>query len=219
MKERIVKEVARYGDSHIEVLRTYIQLGRLQASLETYPDSISSLRKALHGCDKSLGRLHPTTIHACSSLATSLRLSGDHIAACRSQNRVVEALCCSFGEDHPGTYRAVATLALDYQSQGDMREACSLYRRALNGFDGTNHPNHGESLALSLTLGVLLGANFGKEKFKEAEVCIRRSHMGYMKSLGERHEKTLEAQRELLQLFAGQGTSGSKSHHENDVDD
>jgi tetratricopeptide (TPR) repeat protein len=92
-----------------------------------------TIRRALEGWEKVLGKEHPSTLTGVSNLAAVLQHQKKYKEAERMNRQTLEGRERVLGKEHPDTLISVSNLAPVLQDQGKYEDAEQMYRRALEG--------------------------------------------------------------------------------------
>ncbi|OCL03965.1 hypothetical protein AOQ84DRAFT_226702 [Glonium stellatum] len=177
-------------------------------------------QRALEGCEKALGKEHPTTLASVSNLALVLQDQGKYKQAEEISRRALEGCEKVLGIEHSATLTSVSNLALVLQNQekvlrdqknnlasvlryqGKYKQAEEMYWRALEGREkvlGRERPDALTSVNNPASVLRYQG------KYKQADEMNRRALEWCEKVLGEEHPTTLTSVSDLALVLQDQG--------------
>lgn len=157
--------------------------------------------RALRGCRRSLGDLHPHTLTAINNYADCLVKQGKFDEAEPLNVEALKGRRSVLGKLHKDTLLSLNNYANLLYLRGKLNEAGPLYQEALDGRRQTLGDTHVDTLTSISNLGVLLKK---QGKLKEAADMHRHALDGRRATLGARHVDTLTSMNNYANLLATQ---------------
>jgi non-specific serine/threonine protein kinase/serine/threonine-protein kinase len=191
-----------FGNEHLDVAESALNLGHLRRSQETYDVSENLFREALAIRRRLLGDEHLAVAEALDAIGGLFWQLGETGAAGSYYHEALEIRRRLLGDEHPEMAGSLNNLSLLYRDTGDyessekyMREALAIERELF----GDEHPEVAGTL---VNLATVLNA---KGAYEAAEAPARESRALHLKLLGETHWLTGATLRVLADTLSGLG--------------
>ncbi|KAF3240645.1 hypothetical protein TWF128_011260 [Orbilia oligospora] len=120
-----------------------------------YHKAMQWYERALAGCEKVLGKDHPSTLDIVHNLALVFNNQAEYDKAMQLYERVLVGCEKALGKDHPSTLDTVHNIALIFENRGKYEEAMQLYERVLAGREKTLGEDHPSTLNTAKRLRIL----------------------------------------------------------------
>jgi tetratricopeptide (TPR) repeat protein len=145
-------------------------------------------RRALQGCERTLGNEHLSTLAATSNLADIYKNKGQMRAAESMFQRALDGYLQRFGQDHASTVSMLEQLGSLYFVQGRLSDAEALMKRVL----GIRERVLGYEDLKTLDTADALGLIYTKQgRLSEAEAILQRGLERKERTLADEDESTL----------------------------
>ena len=177
-------------------------IGDTYEGLGLHAEARPHLERAFELLRRALGREHPDTQAAMSSLARVYRSGGQYDQAEPLLKDLLELQSRVLGPEHPDTLTSLDELATLHQGRGRYDQAEALFRRALDGRRRVLGPEHPLTLKALNDLAVLYEA---QGQYDRAEPFYQQTLEGDRRVFGPEHPNTLETMHNLAQLYRFQG--------------
>ena len=184
------------------------QLGMLLKAQGKLEETEVLFRRALEGCETTLGALDARTLVSAWISRALLQAKGrlDEAEPLMMKRDLEGSEVTTLGAMHPSTLIAIGNLASLLQDQGKLDEAEPLSRRALEGCEATLGALHPSTLVAVSNLAALLQARNIYGELGEAYSLFRRALAGSEATLGPMHPSTLIVIGNLASLLQSQGS-------------
>ncbi|KAF3159958.1 hypothetical protein TWF751_000510 [Orbilia oligospora] len=136
-----------------------------------YDEAMQWYTRALAGCEKALGKDHPSTLDTVHNIAGVFSNQGKYDEAMRWYQRAISGREKALGKDHPSTLDTVNNIALVFSNQGKYDEAMQWYERALAGKEKALGKSHPSTLATAECLSTLI-INLNLSKYFRADESV-----------------------------------------------
>ncbi len=160
------------------------QLGTLAFHSEAQPLARSAWETADAFRGVALPETHADSLGLRSSLAAAVSATGDHQAAKRLNERVLEICEAIYPAEHPAVQATRMNLSTELSQTGDLRGARKLLEQILEIYERTLPPDHGEKQKVRLNLAVTL-KNLGLPR--EAVIVEAKAVEVYERTLPPEH--------------------------------
>lgn len=155
-----------------------------------YEEAEAIHRAVLRSREEYIGAEHPKTLLTLNSLALSLEKQNKLPEAEALHRRALFGRQTTRPEGHEDISRSMNNLAVTLKKQRKFIEAMELYAKALETQVQWQGELHSETLTTRKNLGVLFA---GLKNFAAGEYQVRKSVLGFAKTLGLEHPVTLHA--------------------------
>jgi tetratricopeptide (TPR) repeat protein len=109
-----------------------------------YGKALEWYQRALDGCEKTLGKDHPSTLDTVNNMGLVFDNQGEYGKALEWYQRALDGKEKTLGKDHPSTLDTVNNMGSVFDNQGEYGKALEWYQRALDGCEktlGKDHPS------------------------------------------------------------------------------
>ncbi|KAK3620567.1 hypothetical protein LTR22_025543 [Elasticomyces elasticus] len=190
------------GDGSLSLASVLFKAAWFMGEQGQYKVAEEMNRRALKGCEKTLGPQHPDTLTSINNLAKVLESQGKYEAAEEMNRRALKGREKALGSEHPSTLASVSNLAGVLEYQGKYEAAEEMNRRALKGREKVLGPEHPDTLT---SVSNLAGILESQGKYEAAEEMNRRALKGREKALEPEHPDTLTSVSNLAGVLQYQG--------------
>ncbi len=190
------------GPEHPEVAAGMNSLGGVLESRGDLAGAERLYRESLAMRRKLLGPEHPDTTRSTYALAYLLRRKGDPQGAVDLCRQVLALRGRVLPDAHPMVAATQQVEGLSLMDLGRAREAGPLLRESLELRRRALPPGHWLIAASESALGACAVAG---RRFSEAESLLLHGYEGLRTSLGDAHERTIEARLRLVNLYEAWG--------------
>ena len=190
-------EEALESEQELELHDAFRSLGSLyqDGGQRMWAEAEATYRRAISGCEKSLGLYHDTTLAALQGLATLYRHQERFVDAEALNRRVVAIRTEKLGPDHIGAMITTFNLANVLSYSDKLAEAESLYQSLLTR--SQMDPNFNKNSVFT-ALGIL----YSKQgKLTESEAMYLQAFAGYKTHLETDHPDILRVRYNLGKLY------------------
>ena len=177
-------QMKRLGPEHVDVARSYNNLGTLHKALGDTDEAKDCHKRALEICLKQLGPEHVDVATSYNNLGTLHSDLGDTDEAKDCYKRALEIQMKQLGPEHVDVARSYNNLGNLHSDLGDTDEAKDCYKRALEIRLKKLGPEHVDVATSYNNLGTL-HSDLGDTD--EAKECYKRALEIQIKQLGPEH--------------------------------
>ncbi|TGZ77195.1 hypothetical protein EX30DRAFT_374832 [Ascodesmis nigricans] len=181
-------------ESDIEFGEIMVLQGSVAAAFDImgeYDKALEWYQRALDGCEKMLGKDHPSTLatlDTVNNMAIVFESQGAYDKALEWYQRALDGKEKTLGKDHPSTLGTVNNMAIVFESQGAYDKALEWYQRALDGKEKTLGKDHPSTLDTVNNMAIVFESQGAYDKALE---WYQRALDGREKTLGKDHPSTL----------------------------
>jgi tetratricopeptide (TPR) repeat protein len=190
------------GPEHPEVAAAMSSLGGVLEETGDVAGAEGLYRDSLEMRRKLLGREHPDVARSRYALAGLLQQHGNPAEALAQCHEVLALRGRTLPDAHPMLAACQQVAGLSLVALGRAREAEPLLRESLALRRRALPPGHWLVSSSQSVLGACLTV---LGRYREAEALLLEAHAGLVASLGEPHERTVEARRRLAALYEAWG--------------
>jgi serine/threonine protein kinase/tetratricopeptide (TPR) repeat protein len=176
------------GDTHLETLKTEIDLGSLLVDSGDLEEAEIHYLKTIDNCRKLLGEDHIETLRAINGMGSLLHQQGKLDKALCYCDEALEGYRRVLGDNHLSTLYSFNAMGSLLISMGKNEEALMYYRKAMDGFRRELGAENTDTMLLIGNVGTSLIA---AGKYEEANVYCREAMNGFRHVLGNDHSRTL----------------------------
>jgi len=194
------------GNDHPETLRSMNNLAAVRYYQKRYDEAEPLYLETLRNQRRVLGGDHPETLRSMNNLANLYRGQGRYDEAEPLLLALLEAKRRVVGDDHPESLLSKGNLGELYTAMGRPERAEPLLAEAVAGVRRTLPPTHVFTGATVRKHGACLTA---LRRYGEAEPLLLEAHDILVAALGNEHEQTLKAVRDLVTLYGDWGRPDS----------
>jgi serine/threonine protein kinase/Flp pilus assembly protein TadD len=190
------------GPDHPYTLGALHNLAGLLQDQGKYAEAEPLFRQAMEGRRRVEGDLHPGTMQSVGTLAMCLFSQGKLAEAEPLFREAAKGLQRALGEDHEQTQVMTYRLAILLQDQDKLEEAEALFRQLIETTLRTRPPDHRHVCLQRSAYGRCL---LKMKRHADAEAQFLESYAGTRKRLGDEHQATRSAIKDLVELYNAWG--------------
>ena len=195
-------QMKQLGPEHVDVARSYNNLGSLHSDLGDTDEAKDCYKRALEIRLKKLGPEHVDVASCYNNLGILHKALGDTDEAKDCYKRALEIQMKQLGPEHVDVARSYNNLGTLHKALGDTDEAKDCYKRALEIRLKKLGPEHVDVASCYNNLGILHKALGDTD---EAKDCYKRALEIQMKQLGPEHVDVARSYNNLGSLHSDLG--------------
>jgi len=186
------------GPEHAEVASSLTMLSTVLNTTGKHEEALDVSRKALALHRKLLGNRHPLIAIDLKNIGLSARKLGNYDFAVETLQESLALYRDLYSDEYANLVYPMTDLALALRGKGDYVEAESIAAQAVGlsaRASGGDHRNTGSARMIH---GMCL---LELDRYKEAEAELLEAHSVLSTSIGETHPQTLDAARNLVEVY------------------
>jgi serine/threonine-protein kinase len=190
------------GKEHPDIAAALVNIGVMLEAQNEFARAEPFFREGLQMRRKLLGHDHPLVAWTLYNYGYLLLRKGDYDAAINTCREILTFRNKTLSDKHPIVAAAVQIIGKSYVEKGDFTQGEQLLRESLGLREKALPPGNWLIACSQSLLGNCL-TKLGH--FKEAESLLLTSYSTLKKTVGEKHERTVEAKQWLVDLYQAWG--------------